>query len=310
MRRRLLPVDWWVAACNTAIMLVWMPRAASEPLARWCIAVHGVALTLPWLLRRLPARPRPAVRALRAVYPLLLLVACWLELGMRHGVVDTASNDAAIVALDLAIFGSHLNLAWMPAMPAPWFRELMFGFYWSYYPLMVGVPLLLLARRCHRTTREVVLRLAVTYLACFIVYFTFPVVGPLDLFPAWHPPDGDGLFARLTWAMHAGGNSLGTAFPSSHAAGAVTFAVLAWRRGGPGLAALATLCAAGVVLATVYTQNHFAVDAAAGVLLALLLQARVVPVLEPRLAVRSAPDTAARRLDLRPLRPLTRPSAA
>jgi len=38
--------------------------------------------------------------------------------------------------------------------------------------------------------------------------------------------------------------------------------------------------AAGVVVATVYTQNHYAIDVLAGIVWAVLLQLTVVPALE------------------------------
>jgi membrane-associated phospholipid phosphatase len=46
------------------------------------------------------------------------------------------------------------------------------------------------------------------------------------------------------------------------------------------VAVLFVLEAAGVILATVYTQNHFAIDAAAGLVAGLVLQLAVAPQLE------------------------------
>jgi len=76
------------------------------------------------------------------------------------------------------------------------------------------------------------------------------------------------------------GDSMGTAFPSSHVAGSLTAAWAGWRWFSRPTAMLLALEAAGVVVATVYTQNHYAIDVLAGILWAVLLQLTVVPVLE------------------------------
>ncbi|MCI0689339.1 MAG: phosphatase PAP2 family protein, partial [Sporichthyaceae bacterium] len=105
----------------------------------------------------------------------------------------------------------------------------------------------------------------------------YPVIGPAELMPHYQGELTQGLFYRLTHAARDAGDSLGTAFPSSHAAGAVTAAWLAWRWFGRPVAVLLTVQAGGVLLATVYTQNHYAVDAVAGLVWALGLQAIAVP---------------------------------
>src|SRR5207244_11745606 len=82
---------------------------------------------------------------------------------------------------------------------------------------------------------------------------------------------------RLSHWIADGGGSLGTAFPSTHVAGAVTFAWIAWRFWSREVALGVTLLAVGIMAAAVYTQNHFAVDSLAGALLGLALQGLVVP---------------------------------
>jgi membrane-associated phospholipid phosphatase len=119
-------------------------------------------------------------------------------------------------------------------------------------------------------------RLLTTYIGCYLVYLTMPVLGPREsAVVALGVPDG--FFAAISEAIRARGDSLGTAFPSSHAAGAVTVAVIAivWLR--PWIAALLSAQAIAVVMATVYTGNHYGIDAAAGTGLALALQVAVVP---------------------------------
>jgi membrane-associated phospholipid phosphatase len=57
----------------------------------------------------------------------------------------------------------------------------------------------------------------------------------------------------------------------------VTIAFIGWRWFSRPVALLLTLEAAGVVMSTVYTQNHYAIDSLAGIVWALALQGLMVP---------------------------------
>src|SRR5215470_17333939 len=72
--------------------------------------------------------------------------------------------------------------------------------------------------------------------------------------------------------MAAAGDAVGTAFPSTHVAGAVTLAWLAWRHCSRAEAWIATVLAAGIGPAAVFTQNHFVIDVVAGAVLGIGLQ--------------------------------------
>jgi hypothetical protein len=264
-------VDYCVALYNIVLVVIWAPLAATEPTARWLMAAHGAALGLLWLLPRVNDDSHVLVRVARRVYPLVWMAVFWQELGLHTALVGTAPNDVFVAALDRRLLGTHLNLVWMPAMPHLWFGEVMQFFYFSYYVLLIGVPAYLLARSGVEARRDTVLRVSAVYLACFVIYALAPAVGPLGAFPRFAGAE-HGWFRAVNDALHAAGDAMGTAFPSSHVAGAVTMAWLA-RRHGPGwLGRLAVTLACGVVPATVYTQHHFAVDALAGGALALGVQ--------------------------------------
>jgi membrane-associated phospholipid phosphatase len=275
-------VDRWVAAINAALALIWLPSLATAPLARWFVVTHLAALTLPMLLAR-SARPRhPVVAMLRELYPVLWLSSFWTELGVRYPLAREPANDAAIAALDARLFGIHWNEAWSAAMPDRWFSELMHGAYCSYYVLLVGVPALMLRRGCRSTLRDVVLRMAATYLACFVIYAAFPVRGPYDDAHRAVTEVPAGWFEQVALGVRAAGDALGTAFPSSHTAGAVTLAVILWRWGSAPVAWMGVTAAVAIAMATVYTGNHFPVDTLAGIAVALVAQFLVVPMLEAR----------------------------
>ena len=283
-----------LAAYNAVVAALWL-TTAHGPLAALLGAAHLAAATLPWLFGAAP--PRRATNLLRDLYPLLLVPALWIEMDLLHRAQAAPLHDAAVAALDLRLFGAHWNLLWMPAMPVRWLSELMQAVYFGYYAAVFGAPLLLYLAGRREGARELIQRLVITAIGCSLVYVFFPVAGPAITLPQYSGPLTDGFFYQLNHAAHAAGDAVGTAFPSSHVAYAVTMAIAARRCCPRWAAALLATEAVGVCFAVVYTQNHYPIDAVAGVALAAALQLGLVPALQragrsaPRRAVAARYDT-------------------
>lgn len=281
MSARLRATDRLLAGYNLVLCAVWARFPAGEWYVPWITAAHGLAALLPlWLAHRpeVPAERR-LLATLREIYPLIGILVFWSEIGLLHRALQVGPNDFAVARLDLAVFGQHWNLVWMPAMPQVAFSELMHFSYFAYYAVIFLPPLFMAVAGRTDALQDMALRLMVTYLGCFLIYLAFPVLGPGHMLPAYQGELTEGFFYWLTHAAKAAGDSAGTAFPSSHVAGAVTSAVLAWRWLRRPWAWVVTLQAVGVLLATVYTQQHWPIDSAAGLAWALLLQAVAVPFL-------------------------------
>jgi hypothetical protein len=275
-----MAVDRLVAGYNLLLAVVWGVLLHRAPYAPWICSAHLAAAALPWLLTRAGDRLSTFGRGLREIYPLLLIGSYWSELGLVRDLLHASNNDAPIAALDQAVFGVHLNAVWMPAMPQVWLSEAMHFIYFAYYLLIFLPPLVVGLMGRTAAFRDMTFRLLVTYIGCYLVYVFFPVDGPRHTMVPYVGTLTDGFFYRLVHGALDAGDSMGTAFPSSHVAGAVTIAFLGFRWLGPRIAALFAVEAVGVVLATVYTQNHFAIDSLVGVAFALTLQIAVAPVLQ------------------------------
>lgn len=296
--KRNLPVDVLLAGYNLVLAGIWIPLLGQAPQVPVLVALHLAAAGIPWGLRRLPAAPPRWVRVLREAYPWVGFVLFWSELGFLQAVRQAPGHDAFVTALDLRLFGAHLHELWLPAAPMAWFQELMFGSYLAYYLLVFGPVLAAGLTGRGRRFRDMTFRLLVTYLGCDLLYAFFPVYGPHFGGGAAAGEFAHGLFRGVSEALRAAGDSPGTAFPSSHVAGVVTAAFLAFRWFPRRLAWVWAAGAVAVAAATVYTRNHFAVDVVAGALWAVLLQAVV-------LGFRAVP--AARRT-LRPVFPCILPA--
>lgn len=275
--RAALPLDRLLAAYNAILAVVWWSLAGRGGAAPYIALAHTAAVALPWLLDRGAGRFGRPVRVMIETYPLLWLVAFWAELGPLQALRRLPALDPWVAQLDRLVFGGHLHLTWRPAMPAPWFAETMYFVYFLYYAMIFGPPLIMLARRRTDAVRDILFRLLTAYLLCYLVYLVAPTYGPQyssDV-RALHRPDG--FWSGLVHRSHALGDSPGTAFPSSHCAAVVTMAWFAWVWFHRRTAVLMTLTATAVVLSTIYTQNHYAIDSLAGVLVAVVVQTVLPP---------------------------------
>ena len=280
LTRRVFPVDRLLAIYNAIFAGFWAAYIGRAPYAGWLLLAHLAALTLPALLGRAPTTLSQPARTLRDLYPLVWLAAFWPELDLLHQLRIPPTFDPHLAALDLALFGihgTHVNLLWMPRMPYAWLSEPMHFSYWAYY-LLIGLPplaLVLLGRT--EALRDMVFRMMLTYLTCFVVFILYPVYGPGLTLPRYSGALTHGFFYQLVRTTLGAGDSPGCAFPSSHVAGAITIAYAGSRWFPRWISGLLWIEAIGVLVSTVYTQNHYPIDALAGLAWGLALQIAVAP---------------------------------
>jgi membrane-associated phospholipid phosphatase len=278
-KQGILLVDWVVAGYNLVFGIIWITQIGRVWFAILLAAAHLVGLTLPWLFMSAPQEMSRALRTLREIYPLLFLAVFWPELDILRPVLSLQSADAPIAALDLFVFRVPLHDIWLPNMAALWFSEIMYLAYEGYYLLVFLPPLVLLFQRRQSELRDTTLRLVLAYLICFVTYALLPVDGPHFVHEPFQGPHTSGFFYGINQTLQASGDSLGCSFPSSHVAAAVSSAYIGWLYFPRWIAILMGVEALGVALATVYTQNHYAIDSLAGLLLALVVQTLIVPAL-------------------------------
>jgi len=188
-------------------------------------------------------------------------------------VAGRTPHDAPIAAWDLAIFGGPWHARLSEVLGGAAVGQAMQFFYLSYYGIVIGPLVVFVLQGRIAATERYTLNVMAAYLACFVVYLVFPVVGPRALAAAAAGPPAvpDGL-AGFAETLRRLGDSHGTAFPSSHCAAALAAALAAtfrssrWARTGMVVWALL------IAVATVYTGNHYTLDSAAGVVLALAVR--------------------------------------
>jgi len=274
------PVDWVLAIYNAVAGAAWLPALGISGSAGWIVSAHTLGVLLPMALGTIDRSSSRAVRILREAYPLLLLYPFFAEVGLLHQALGSVGHDGVVAAWDAALFPGAWHRTWAAAAPGAWMREAMHALYVSYYLLIAGPPLAAVLLRNGNAFRDISYRMMLTYTACYAVYLFFPVLGPGHADPLPPGATAQGFFPGLMHAAMASGDAPGTAFPSSHVAGAFTAAWLGARWFPRVVARTQLVLAVGVAAATVYTHNHYVLDAVAGFLFALLLQRLLAPAIE------------------------------
>jgi len=261
-------------AYNVILAGVWVLRAGQESVTPLMVILHVGLAFLLLEMPRVGSETRLSLRILGRLYPYLMWTLAWSEIGWLYNLTLPVVHDGSIKAADLAILGFHLNDEMSAFLSWTWLRNIMGFSYLSYYLLILGPPVALALRRREKELEYHTFGLLSTYLACFVIYLVLPVLGPRDLAHATGgtAPGVGGLFGPVINAFFEAGDSLGTAFPSSHCAGSVAAALLVRRHFSRAVGWVASIWAGFIVVSTVYTNNHYAIDAVAGVATAVLVQ--------------------------------------
>ena len=264
---------------NLVLAGIWISQSPRGGAAPWLAAGHVIAAiaVLVTARRQHEASQRLSVLDL---LPLVLLGAFWAELRPLFPLLHTSTLDGNIVALEQSVLGFNVHATWWHTMP--WLRGVMELLYFGYFPGEIAILAYVAIRMEAAAFRELLLRGVVTYLVCDSIYLAIPTLGPRAVqtgLKANAAGNAGGVFQFMNDALRSLGDSPGTAFPSSHVAGILTVAIAARATGNSRFGNIMTALGIGVSIATVYTQNHYLLDAIAGAALAVMLQYALVPVL-------------------------------
>lgn len=261
---------------------------ARTPRWGWIVGAHvvGVVLVHGLIARHASGRGGRVVAFLRHLYPVLLFVGFFREIGELNRMFATGYWDPAIIRWEARWFGGQPSLEWMERWPYRWVGELLYGAYFSYYAMIAGIGVTLYMRRREAFAHFMTV-VSLVFYACYTFYLFCPVIGPrafyqdwgalgfpAEILPAQVPPVPEavaaGWFFGVMRIIYELFETQGAAFPSSHVAIAVVtlyFSIrylprIAWVHG----VAVVLLC-----ISTVYCRYHYLVDVFAGLATAGLL---------------------------------------
>jgi membrane-associated phospholipid phosphatase len=263
---RLRLAEWLLLGYLAITGAVALARLPGFPPMVWVL----LANTLYAVLIVLAARPDlgRAGEVLRDIYPILLLSALYPALDILNYFGGVSTHDLAVRGWELRLFDEELSRTWWQRYPSVFWSTLLHAAYFAYYPIIIAPLAVFLARGDIVAARRTALWLVSTFLLSYLVFLAFPVAGPYYEFPRPDSAFLDNWAARLVYATLERGSAYGAAFPSSHVA-ATLVATAAAFRGSRLLGALLVGPALLLTIGVVYCQMHYAVDALAGIALAV-----------------------------------------
>ncbi|MGH7606670.1 MAG: phosphatase PAP2 family protein [Gemmatimonadales bacterium] len=253
----------YVAVATGAVLLSF--RGDDIPGWPLLLMAHALLVWLVWLAPRARAAG-PVGRFLGDWYPMLLLGALYGEIGVLT--LDSGfQNDLPIQRLEEWVFGSQVSYRWIRETVSPTLSWVLHACYVAYYAILYASPLGLWFVGRRDAARHTIFAVMVTFYLCYLAFLFFPVAGPRYAFDAAQNAAADVAPARFAAWLLDHGDSWGAAFPSSHVAASVVATGMAlryWRA----LGLVLLPFTGGLVLAVVYGQFHYAVDALAGLVVA------------------------------------------
>jgi membrane-associated phospholipid phosphatase len=250
----------YIVVATGAVLLL----ADGDPAtSRWLLCANALIIALILIVPRARVAG-PTGRFIADWYPMLLLGALYVEVGVLN--LDVGyHHDLAIQHLEQWVFGSQVSLRWIREMPNPALSWILHSCYLAYYAILVVAPLGLWLSGRRDQARLTIFAIVTTFYLCYLAFLFFPVAGPRYAFALADNAATRIWPARIAQWLLDEGDSWGAAFPSSHVAGALVATLCALRFWRPlGLALLPWTV--GLVLAVVYGQFHYGVDALSGLL--------------------------------------------
>jgi membrane-associated phospholipid phosphatase len=239
---------------------------------RWMRAGWHVSLAAIIVFVFPLAGERGWLGGLRHWIPIALLAVAYTELRYLNHMFSSTFHDESIVALEQSVFGAQWSVVlrgWLPYRPLSEYLHFAYFSYYFLFPIL-GIALFLKGKlEEYRYAATVVLT---TFFLCYLIFIVFPVAGPWNHFP--RPTlDEVGHFApSLVHSVLIAGESVGTAFPSSHVAAALTVWLSA-ARVDRGTFRLQAFLVPALIIGTMYGGFHYAVDVVVGIGVALAVTA-------------------------------------
>jgi membrane-associated phospholipid phosphatase len=280
---------WSRAQFADRLYLAWFAGLAAlvawhhQQVAAWPLLVGSQLAALAVVAGLIAAAPR--LPAAHAWYPLLVPLFTFPVVARLNLMLVPDWQDAPLLAFEGWLFAEPPTV-WLPrAVPLP-LAELFRAGYLSYFLLLLLVAAEFWRRGQDAPFRGVIAASVLAYLACYVVFLTWPTEGPAHtLRHLATDPLADGPVRALVRLVQRAGVH-GNAFPSAHVAGALpplVFALVYRPRLGAAIAVVVVLMGFGAV----HDGYHYASDVVAGAVVGAAAAAVV-------LAIQRRPEVARR----------------
>lgn len=202
------------------------------------------------------------VRALaffRFMFPLVMLAYLYAETDLLNNFLFSENLDPFFSHLEESVFGFQPSLVFAELIPSEIFAEIMYFGYFSYYLMLVIVPVYIYRKDGEDKANRVMFIMIHSFFVFYLFFILVPVAGPQFYFTDWPSlPDGF-LFGNLMRWIQELGEAPTAAFPSSHVSICIMLIMLSHRYAKEILKFIIPV-AFLLVLSTVYIRAHYLID--------------------------------------------------
>jgi membrane-associated phospholipid phosphatase len=261
--------------CSASILIAQSVTRLGRPMGEaevvWLLIAHVLLLALVALAVEARRQCDEKGSLLADWYPFFIFTAVYASIGLLNAPRASAggSFDGVIQQWEAAAFGRQLAHDWSRNASRPVLSWALGIPYLLFFPAVILAPAALWWRGHRARARQTIFGITLVFLTCYLLFLLFPVAGPSYLWGWPTAGPGSDFPTRMVRQLIDDGDSWGTAFPSSHVAASLIAVLLAlkhWRALGWMLFPLA----AAIFFGVVYFQVHYAMDALAGVVIAMM----------------------------------------
>lgn len=214
-------------------------------------------LLLSWL--EIKGKYSRIIDLIRYAFPLLIISYFYTETDLLNNLIIKSDLDPWFSKLEQNLFGFQPAYEFALYFPSNIVAELMYFGYFSYYIMLILVPLFLYFKRGDEIANKTMFIIIFSFLMFYLAFIVFPVAGPQFYYSTWPELPQGILFGPLIRIIQANGEAPTAAFPSSHVSICLMLIFICFRHALV-LVKLIIPSALLLILSTVYIRAHYLVD--------------------------------------------------
>lgn len=210
------------------------------------------------------------IEFIRYFLPLLALIYLYKETDLLNNFIFKENLDPILIRMEEYVFGCQPSLEFAEHLSSNAFAEIMYFGYFSYYLMLIGVPLYMFLKKDHIVASKVMFMIICSFLMYYLIFIIFPAGGPQFYFTNWPALPEGYLFGPLMRFIQSWGEAPTAAFPSSHVSICLMLIILCFSFAGT-LVKFVLPVGFLLVLSTVYIRAHYVLDIVAALLVTPLI---------------------------------------
>jgi membrane-associated phospholipid phosphatase len=216
-------------------------------------------------------KPGKTFQVIRQFWVLPLLGYFYGETDYLNNLLFKENLDSFFANFEFRLFAVQAADVFSEIIPFNWFAELMYLGYFSYYLLIIGIPVLTFIKLGPAKSEQIVFIIVNSFFLYYLFFILIPVAGPQFYFAnSLANLPGGYLFGYLVRSVQAVGEAPTGAFPSSH----VSICLMLLWFTAKNLTKWTVLVIPITVLllfSTVYIKAHYLIDVLAAILITPLV---------------------------------------